>query len=461
MSTGRASSVAAYAARSAAPQSPAPLSLLVAACLFAPGLAVAQAGSLSQPNLGSAASMQSLSTSERSGGLRSGEFILTPSLELGGHHDTNVFNGNASEVGNEPESGTSLRLMPRLGLSNGIESDIQFAFDAVGDGRIYLSGSDTVKELTNFGGSADLGVTFFRRRALSFTIGNQFRRALQANNWETLETLNRLTNVTSARVSFHPGEIPERRPLEVSLAGSYVIDRFDEFASGDTSTIRTALTGSWRFLPMTAVLLDSALDFRAFETPSALGTSANSSPWRARVGLAGAFTESLSFRVLGGWGMSLHETEDPDSTFSGFVGSVGVVYRPSSAVLLSLSYDRNFSDSFYGNFFVTDSGTISLRQSFGSLMSATAWFTGAYAQYGKYARPPPSGVTITQAVRKDVQLNGGIRATIEVSRMLSANLGYQLRGVSTDFKLASTDGRVLDAGAYLAHEIFAGVSVRY
>ncbi len=244
MSHGQAIS-AAYAARS-----PARVRLLVAAWVFTPALAMAQAGSLSQPNLGSAAAMQSLSSSERSGGLRSGEFILTPSLELGGHHDTNMFNGNASELGNEPESGTLLRLMPRLGLSNGIEGDIQFAFDAVGDGRIYVSGSDSVRELTNFGGAADLGVTFFRRRSISFTLGNQFRRSLQANNWETLETLNRITNVLSARISFHPGEIPERRPLEISLAGSYVVDRFDEFTSGDTSTIRTALTGSWRFLPM-------------------------------------------------------------------------------------------------------------------------------------------------------------------------------------------------------------------
>ena len=437
--------------------------LAVGLCLvaIAPSVAFGQAGSLTQPTLGSAAAMQSLRSSTPTGGLRSGEFVLTPSIEIDGHHDTNVFNGNALEAGNEPESATSLRLIPRLGLTNGVDGDVQFAFDAAGDARIYVTSNNAIGDLTAFGGMADLGVTFFRRRAISLSLSDSFRRGLQANNWETSTTLSRLTNSIGGTVSFHPGEIPERRPLEVSLSGAYVVDRFDDFTAGNTTTLRTALTGSWRFLPMTAVLLDAHWDFRNYETPSTIGATADSQPWRVRMGLAGAFTETLSFRVVGGWGMSLHDTTNDNATYNGFIGSVGLVYRPSTATLLSVSYDRDFQDSFYGNFYSHDSGTLSLRQAFGTIVSATAWFTFSYAQYGEFTNIP-AGVVVTQAVRKDYQLRGGLRANIDISRLIAINLGYQLRGVVTNFKIQSQgDNRLLDAGAYTANELFAGVTIRY
>ncbi len=437
---------------------------VVVVAVMLPSAVLAQAGSLSQPDLGSAAAMQSLRESGRSDrGLRSGEFILTPSMELDVHHDTNVFNGNEREVGNEPVSGTSLRLIPRLGLTNGSDSDIQFAFDAAGDARIYIADSNSaLGELTNFGGNADLAVTFFRRRAISLTLSDNFARSLQANNWETTETLNRLGNAIGARVAFHPGEIPERRPLEIALSGGYVTDSFDEFRSGNTTTIRSRLSGSWRFLPMTALLLDARWDFRDYEAPSALGLTANSTPWRVKAGLSGAITQTISFRAAGGYGMSQHDTTNEAATFSGFLASVGLLYRPSTLTLISIGYDRDFQDSFYGNFYSYHRGLVSLRQGFGSLVSATVWFNFSYATFGRFDRQL-DGIIITQRDRRDSQLRGGLRVNIEASRLLALNLGYQVRGVITNYQLLANDAsqRILDVGAYMAHEIFAGVVVRY
>lgn len=434
-----------------------------AASLALPAAAFAQAGSLGAPELGSAAAMQSLrGKSGQSYGLKSGEFILTPSLGIDLHHDTNVFNGNEKESGNAPISATSLRLMPGLGLTNGTDSEVQFALRATGDGRAYFTDNDAVSELTRFGGSADLGVTFFRRRAISLTLSDNFRRSLQANNWETTETLNRISNAIGARVAFHPGEIPERRPLEIALSGSYVLDRFDDFSAGDTSTIRSRLTGSWRFLPMTAVLLDASWDFRSFESPSSARLTANSTPWRVQGGLAGAITQTISFRATAGWGMSLHDTELDTATFSGYLADVGLLYRPSALTMLSLNYKHDFRDSFYGNYFEFHQVVTSLQQGFGSLMTATAWFSFNYATYGEFTNLP-AGVLITQKNRRDYQLTGGIRGRVDVSRLIGVNIGYTFRGVITNFQVQSDDAaqRILDAGAYTAHELYAGVVIRY
>ena len=69
---------------------------------------------------------------------------------------------------------------------------------------------------------------------------------------------------------------------------------------------------------------------------------------------------------------------------------------------------------------------------------------------------------MSQANRKDYILDGGLRAQIEFTRLIGLTVGYTVRGVVTNFRIESTQtNKVLDVGAYVAHEIFAGVAIRY
>ena len=49
------------------------------------------------------------------------------------------------------------------------------------------------------------------------------------------------------------------------------------------------------------------------------------------------------------------------------------------------------------------------------------------------------------------------------SSLIGVNIGYTFRGVITNFQVQSDDAaqRILDAGAYTAHELYAGVVIRY
>ena len=417
--------------------------------------------------LKSGSAKMTMPTISKAKGLRSGDFVLTPSIAVDAHHDTNVFNGNVDEKGNEPVPATSLRIGPRLGLSNGSDSEVQFTFAAAGDIRLYLSDVRQVDELTAFGGNADLGVTFAARRAISFSIFDHFARALQANNWDTFQTLNRYSNDIGGRVSFHPGEIPERRPLEVSLMGAYAIDRFDDFDAGATDTIRTRFTSSWRFLPKTAAVLDSSWDFRDFKNPGDSGLLTDSKPWRVQAGLAGALTKKVTFRATAGWGMSLHSIDEADPkydpsderTFNNFIGAFALGFRASGSTLLHIGYSRDFRDSYYANFMQFHRGSVSLSQRFGTMLDVNAWFNATYGTYGAYK--PNIGVKLQQLNRIDTQLDGGIRANFEVSRLIGMDIGYRFRGVITNYRISSLNDDIIDLGAYSAHEIFAGVVLRY
>ncbi len=417
----------------------------------------------------SGTAQMTMPTISKAKGLRSGDFVLTPAIALDAHHDTNVFNGNKEEPNNEPVAATSLRIMPRLGLNNGTDSEVQFNFAAAGDVRLYMADKASLDQLTNFGGNADLGVTFAARRAISFTLFDHFSRALQANTWDTRRTLNRFGNDVGGRISFHPGEIPERRPLEVSLIGAYAIDRFDEFDGGATDTVRTRLTSSWRFLPKTAVVVDASWDFRDYVNNEAdpHNLTSDSKPWRVQAGLAGAVTKKLTFRLTGGWGMSLHEVEDgganysadDERTFNNFIGGVALGLRASGSTLLHISYTRDFRDSYYANFVQFHRGNVGLNQRFGTMLDVAVWFNATYGTYGAYV--PSVGLKLQQKNRIETALDGGIRATFEVSRLMGMDIGYRFRGVVTTYRISSLQNDIIDLGAYSAHEIFAGVTLRY
>lgn len=114
-------------------------------------------------------------------GLRSGDFVLHPSITVQGRHDTNLFNGNALD--NQPVGATSIRIIPRLSLANDLTSNTTFVFTSAGDARIYVSDNKNVTAQDNFGGNANLDLTFGQRKAIAFSVFDHFTRALRANNW--------------------------------------------------------------------------------------------------------------------------------------------------------------------------------------------------------------------------------------------------------------------------------------
>ena len=404
-------------------------------------------------------------------GLRSGDFLLRPSIGVTGHYDTNIFNASTQEALINPIHGAaSVRITPRLSLQNDLTGNTVFNFAAAGDGRVYVSGDPAVKSLNNFGGNANLDVTFGQRKPIAFTMYDFFTRSLRANTWETTTTLNRNINDVGGRVEFHPGDTPERRPFNIALSGSYILDRFEDYGGFNTNTIHTRLNGSWRFLPKTAAYIDATWDFRSFTDPMLLqrNLTYNSKPFRARAGTSGAITKRISFDLSAGWGMSLlSATATPG--FSSFLAGATFGFRPTDTTRLSIGYTHDMNDSYLGGFADVHRVGAGAKQRFGSIIDLSASFGASYLKYG--AAQATSGVTVVGAKtvpgmpgyfqRYDWRLDGNVTASFEVSRYVALAIGYNLRSVVTPFKLTSSTSSLLDAGEYTAHEMFATVTARY
>ncbi len=410
----------------------------------------------------------------RESGLHSGEFVLHPAVGVQGHYDTNLFNGNVQEYGNAPVSATSIRIRPSLSLQNDLSSNTAFNFNSSGEGRVYLSDNKNVTAQDGIGGAANLDLTFGQKKAISFSMFEHFNRVLRAQNWDTIASLNSNNNDVGGRIEFHPGDHPERRPFVIAAIGSFGIQRFEEFTAGNANTLRTRLTGSWRFLPKTAALVDLGWDFMNYVDSTSstslvkMGLSQNSKPFRAKVGMAGALTKRVTVDVGGGWGLSM--SEGP-STYSGYLASLAIGLRPAEATRVTVGYNHDFRTSFYGTYASFHRASISLLQRFGKIVDFKGAFGYSYVTFGPYV--PTIGVngtplSVSAGTRHDNQLDATLSASFDVSRLLAVDLGYALRQVITGYKVCLNDctvvsnaNRVLDVGAYQAHEIFATVTVRY
>lgn len=394
-------------------------------------------------------------------GVRTGEFTLFPAFGVIGHHDTNLFNGNNSET-NKPVGATSVRFAPRLSLSNDPNSNVAFSFTGSGDLRLFLSDNKNVAEQDGVGGGMGLSVTFGRRRSFSLTLFDTFSRALRAPNWELTSTLDRVSNDVGARIEFHPGDIPERRPFNLAVGASWSKDMFDFFEAGDTTTIRTKLAASWRFLPKTAAVLDATWDFRSYDnnTLSLQNLAADSQPFRVRLGVNGALTKRITANAMGGWGLSTHIK---GASFNGFLAGAGIGLRASESTRIFLGYERNFIDSYLGNYATFHALAFNLKQRFGQVMDVTARFGTRFMEYGSFS--PIGGLVALDPscnCRRDTGLDGGLSANFEVARLIGLNIGWQMRSVITNFKVVGNDKKtVLDSGAFTGHEIFASVNLRY
>ena len=404
-------------------------------------------------------------------GLRSGDFLLRPSIGVTGYYDTNIFNASPQEALNNPIRGAaSVRITPRLSLQNDLTGNTVFNFAAAGDGRVYVSNDQLIKNLNNFGGNAALDVTFGQRKPIAFTMYDFFTRSLQANTWETTQTLNRNLNDVGGRIEFHPGDTPERRPFNIALSGGYIIDRFEDYGGFNTNTVHTRLNGSWRFLPKTAAYIDATWDFRNFTDQLLIDRNLtyNSKPFRARAGISGAITKRISFDLSAGWAMALLSSTTVTG-FNSYLAGASFGFRPTDTTRVTIGYTHDMRDAYLGGFADVHRVGLLAKQHFGSIIDVSASFGGSYLLYG--AAQASSGVTVVGAKavagmpgyfqRYDYQLEGNLTASFEVSRYVALAIGYNLRSVITPFKLTSSTAALLDAGEFTAHGMFATVTARY
>ncbi|ADO70485.1 hypothetical protein [Stigmatella aurantiaca] len=161
-------------------------------------------------------------------------------------------------------------------------------------------------------GAADLTATFNPNAPVGLILSDQLLRTDQTRNVALGAGVLSLFNELRTSVPIKPGG----GAFEVTPEASWAVEFFSPVGRSipigcieevcdplqvdnfDSSTLRAGLDGRWRFLPKTAVVLDTDLDYRSYFH----GTSPNALLLRVSAGLAGLVSPKISATAKLGWG---------------------------------------------------------------------------------------------------------------------------------------------------------------
>ncbi len=392
---------------------------------------------------------------QRERGIKLGNFRLWPSLLIEARWDSNVFQQAPEET---PTNAPIMRIVPGLALSNPEPDKFGLTFGVETDVRLFLSGDETLKSMQNFGAKADLKLDIMPKAPVSFTIYDAFRRSLVNPNFSTSNSYNQNFNNVGATLNIHPGA----GALNIGLTYGFVFNKFDDFTEGNYLYHDAKLSATWRFYPKTVAFFEADAQFRQWDEASRSGLpNVNSKPLRIVLGLNGYFTKKIAALAKIGYGNSFHE-DGP--SYNNVLAQAEIVYKPIPTILLATGYARDFSESFYGNFYSEDRAY--LRTQF-DIVQRVVIDAGAAFHYLSYPEFDPGklrpGTQVSSTTRRDKAVSGNISVSVDIVRWIGLTVGYEVRSVFTDFFVrdVSSGKANADLGKYTKHQVYGSVNVRY
>lgn len=182
-----------------------------------------------------------------------------------------------------------------------------------------------------------------------------------------------------AGVSWRPGGGLFEWRLGYDLAYNYFEEnRFDEL-NNFQHQIQTR--GRWRFLPRTALNYDARYGMVRYQVND---LQPDGDYVEARVGLSGLLTSRVAFRAMVGWNSSFYEANASSQTearnYDGYVaqGELKLLMSPTptednvpvGVSSIGAGFQRDFSNSYLGSFYVRDRGYVQIDYFLGGVFLA-------------------------------------------------------------------------------------------
>jgi hypothetical protein len=185
----------------------------------------------------------------------------------------------------------------------------------------------------------------------------------------------------------------------------------------DNGTHEASTRGRWRFRPRTALIYDATLRFISYNDPNRAAEQGlvGSTPLRTRIGMNGLITDRLGILLLVGWGASFYDTgRTPlQPQYDSIIGQgevtwflapgPGIAETPALGLALSsisLGYNRDFQNSYLGNFYGSDRGYLRFNYFFaGRALVTLEGGIGAVEYPDMYWLPPATAAPALRHTR--------------------------------------------------------------
>ena len=326
--------------------------------------------------------------------------------------------------------------------------------------RAYLSDNDNVKKQSNLDVDAGLALTINPHGKVKGSIGDEFVRTVTPQNQEGPGSYVRDHNVARARLDVAPGG----GMLAFSVGYSFILDWWEKDLSGLGGSNPNMFAHSfelgvkWKFLPKTAVTLDVSEGLVSRPDLVVGGVHhPDSYPLRVWLGLVGQLTYNLSTILKAGYGNGFYQsaTGRPNpANFNNALVMAQLRFQVAPTGALTLSFNRNFEDSLFSDFYTDNRVKLGYDHMFLSRLLVSVDTGYAYRQYSGLD-PSVWGVSS----RSDHLLEAHAAVSWRIRDWLFVAAGYDLSYVNADTAV-SFAGQAYDPD-YVKHILYLKAEASY
>jgi hypothetical protein len=291
-------------------------------------------------------------------GLKVGEGRLHPFIDLEPRLDTVA--GYFPTTGSGPPTAPSPELIMHLrpGLKFELPSNTVALDVAATAEYLYYTGLLTVGSsiASRLEGAAGLNAVINRQGQIEFDLADDFNYSDKTRNPALGLGALSLYNEARAQLGIRPGG----GALEITTRGAFGLEQFrplsplrvpgcpandptcdpNALAQMNYTNLRAGLDGRWKFLPKTAIVLESNFDYRSYID---LRTNHPSLLLRVMGGLQGLLTTKVAIVVKGGWGYDFASppAANPFPTANTFLAHAEIAYLLNEASNFRVGYYRS------------------------------------------------------------------------------------------------------------------------
>lgn len=391
-------------------------------------------------------------------GLKIGEGRLHPFLDVGATYDSAVGYFNRNSAG-------EAILSPELifDFRGGTRFDLQTNSTTIGfNGALeylFYSGllSPSSRALSRFQANVGLETAFNKDGAVEFDLGDNFLRSDRTQNPVIGVGVLSLFNEVHVQAPIHPGG----RALEITPRVGWAVEFFDPLLTGavagcavnditcnpntlgkmNYSNLNFALTGRYKFLPKTAVVLDSSFDYRTYFDPTSTNRAAN--VFHVQAGLNGLISARISLTVMAG---VVHDFGPSNATAP--IGQLQVSYIPTDLTTISIGYVRNVLPTPVYGVFADDRGYLTVK--IGFLDGRLTLNGDVGVDYFSFYGVPTTGPAVG---RNDFLVGGRVGPSFAITNWFDVSAGYGLSFRTSSVRVSTVN--------YIRHEALLRLTLHY
>jgi hypothetical protein len=322
--------------------------------------------------------------------------------------------------------------------------------------REYLTNRSYIQDQRSLNALVSAELVILPRGPFTLRINDTYVHTVDPRNIEIVGNYTQDFNRAGLSGSYTRGQ------LEVGLGDYFQLSFWetDVIKRGNYYSNEAQAFARLRFLPQTVGSLQLKVGYTTY--PNTTSYNLDSIPIRALAGVSTLFSTWIGGALTIGYGNSLNATKPQ---FSNVIGNVEVRFFLPHRALITLSYDRDFNNTMFANYYYDDHLFVVFEQPL--IKRLTAHVGGGVRFRHYHGLVPLPSVQYSSNVRDDLIYDARVELLAQAASWLMIGVNYNLMGDDSPFQYEPAVNGMVIAGvpatkvSFIKHSVFVRLDFAY